>query len=327
MKININLPALYTNRMYQRNVNSTAKTLERLSSGRRINHASDDAAGFAISDKMHRNLRGLKQASRNTSDNISFIRTFEGAMDEIHSMLQRMRELSVQGASDSNKNEDRMMMAEEMIELSDQINKITEQTQFNDIYLLKGDEIEYVDKDGNDQTTDELFFQIGGEEETVLPINLSEYKTTTEELGIPQYDTSTGEFVVNDPTGANPLVSDADITAKIPNFATMTAEEQYEVRGREWMNASISAFDGAINDVSYKRAKLGAIQNRLESTQKSLDNSHENVMEARSRIQDVDIASEYSEYVKNSILHQASTSMLGHANQMPQAVLQLLNRA
>ncbi|NLM05491.1 MAG: hypothetical protein GX219_01020 [Tissierellia bacterium] len=606
MKININLPALYTNRMYQRNVNATAKTLERLSSGRRINHASDDAAGFAISDKMHRNLRGLKQASRNTSDDISFIRTFEGAMDEIHAMLQRMRELSVQGASDSNKNEDRMMMAEEMIELSDQINKITEQTQFNDIYLLKGDEIEYKDVNDKEQTTNTLFFQIGGEEGQHLPINLMAYEATSTSIKLPSFKTSSGKLEVfnsipelpeylnnflkdvdndpslnitekneiklnimnaseylqdlyqdidNDPdltdeekaqekldilnetyTLGNALSSAPDDDARLaiidsdPTFApiikdiddnpdltdeekkdkkldvvntlqgpinglidntntpeeetqliegiqslgypaqgvdakekldiinkaqsfdalientktnekldiisetqklepvfndiaasSMTPEEKenamfealtndpvigtvmneidsnttltpaekllrkqdvltetqslltdlqvidadplltpeekaaakiatvesnplfgpyyentfknnidpllYEIGGREQFNYAIHIYDKAINEISVKRARLGAIQNRLESTHSALENSHENVMSARSRILDVDMALEYSEYVKNNILHQASTSMLGHANQMPQAVLQLLNRA
>lgn len=413
MKININLPALHTNRMYNRNVEAMSTTLEKLSSGKRINHAADDAAGLAISEKMHRTLRGLQQASRNTMDDISFVKTFEGALDEVHAMLQRMRELSVQGASDSYLSEDRENIDAEINQLTKQIDDIVNNTQFNDIYLLKGEALNYKDKDGNHAMTNTIYFHIGGEEKQDIPLDLPKYKVNTKDsLGISSKDAvgNTHSIVDFEDEGHNqnliqPL-KEAYETEKINVETTTTtlqiAKEDFENQVKEvnnkyqelkeakeklkvkpgdpalqaavtaaqtaydtaqsnltiseanWKGAqtlhndtlqamgkaqhkfesgvrdlyqkAITTYSDAIGKISAIRSDLGAIQNRLESTERNLGISIENVMEARSRIENIDMAQEYSEYVRTNILHQASTSMLGHANQMPQAVLQLLNR-
>ncbi len=413
MKININLPALHTNRMYNRNVESMSTTLEKLSSGKRINHAADDAAGLAISEKMHRTLRGLQQASRNTMDDISFVKTFEGALDEVHSMLQRMKELAVQGANDSYLSEDRKNIDAEISQLTKQIDDIANNTHFNGIHLLKGEELKYTDKDGNHATSNTLYFQIGGEEKQDIPLELSNYKVNTKDsLGISGRDAlgNTHSIVDFEDGGPNQLVmqplKEAYETEKINVQTTTTtlqvakedydnqvkevndkyqalneakenlkanptnpalqaavtaaqtaynsaqanltiaksnldgaqtlhndtvkamseAQRKYESGIRELYQKAITTYGDAIGKISSLRSNLGAIQNRLESTERNLGVSIENVMDARSRIENIDMAQEYSEYVRTNILHQASTSMLGHANQMPQAVLQLLNR-
>lgn len=413
MKININLPALHTNRMYNRNVESMSTTLEKLSSGKRINHAADDAAGLAISEKMHRTLRGLQQASRNTMDDISFVKTFEGALDEVHSMLQRMKELAVQGANDSYLSEDRKTIDAEISQLTKQIDDIANNTHFNGIHLLKGEKLNYTDKDGKHATSNTLYFQIGGEEKQDIPLEISNYKvntkdslgissrdaagnthsivdfedggsnqsliqplkeayetekinvqttTTTLQVAKEDYDNQVKE--VNDKYQAlneakenlkanptNPALqaavtaaqnayntAQANLTTAEANWngaqtlhnntmqAMGEAQRKYESGIRELYQKAITTYGDAIGKISSLRSNLGAIQNRLESTERNLGVSIENVMDARSRIENIDMAQEYSEYVRTNILHQASTSMLGHANQMPQAVLQLLNR-
>lgn len=138
MRINNNIPALNTHRMLGITNNSLEKTLERLSSGKRINKASDDAAGLAISQKMEAQVRGLRQASRNSLDGISLLQTAEGALNEVHAMLQRMRELAVQGANGIYEEDDLKAIANELKELTEQIDKIGKETTFNGIYLLKG---------------------------------------------------------------------------------------------------------------------------------------------------------------------------------------------
>ncbi|HHV46152.1 MAG TPA: flagellin [Tissierellia bacterium] len=269
MRINNNIPALNTHRMLGLTNSSLEKTLEKLSSGKRINKASDDVAGLAISQKMEAQIRGLKQASRNSLDGISLIQTAEGALNEIHEMLQRMRELAVQGANGIyTEGDDGELKAitDELEQLRDQIVKIGEETEFNKNPVLQGEKIS---------------LQIGANSEQrieiVLP-NISKLKIET----------------------PNPYISD--------------------------FSKAITRYDNAINQVSEYRSQLGAYQNRLEHTIRNLDNTAENLTSAKSRIEDADMALEMSEFVKLNILQQAGTSMLSQANQLPQNVLQLLQR-
>ncbi|WP_416198937.1 MAG: Flagellin [Sporanaerobacter sp.] len=153
MRINNNIPALNTHRILNMNTNSIEKALERLSSGKRINRASDDAAGMAISEKMRAQVQGLRQASRNSLDGISLIQTAEGALNEVHAMLQRMRELCVQGANGVYKEEDLETIGAEIVQLTEQIDKIANDTEFNGIPLLKGDLLDGSQKVANTETS------------------------------------------------------------------------------------------------------------------------------------------------------------------------------
>ncbi len=276
MRINNNIPALNTHRLLNVNTNNLQKSLERLSSGKRINRASDDAAGLAISQKMEAQIRGLRQASRNSLDGISLIQTAEGALVEVHEMLQRMRELSVQGANGVYDGEDLKAIAEEIKQLTEQVEKIATETDFNGIKLLDG------------TNTDGLRIQIGANQGQYIEIDMVSINIKVDELGIKD---------IIDETSDN---------------------EKYE--------DAISTYNSAIEEVSSIRSKLGAIQNRLEHTIRNVDNTAENLTASKSRIEDLDMAKEMSEFTKLSILQQASTSMLSHANQLPQTVLQLLQR-
>jgi len=288
MRINNNIPALNTHRLLNVNTNNLQKSLERLSSGKRINRASDDAAGLAISQKMEAQVRGLRQASRNSLDGVSLIQTAEGALTEVHEMLQRMRELSVQGANGIYDDGDLEAIANEMKELTEQINMIGRDTEFNGIKLL-------------DDSVLGIIFQIGANEGQNIEVKMDDM---------------------------NILVGSGGLNI-LTNIIEKNGDE-FEVDSNELTPANfenaITTYNDAIEKISSIRSRLGAIQNRLEHTIRNLDNTAENLTASKSRIEDLDMAKEMSEFTKLNILQQASTSMLSHANQLPQTVLQLLQR-
>ncbi|MGE6631041.1 flagellin Hag [Bacillus sp. NPDC077027] len=292
MRINHNIAALNTLNRLSSNNGASQKNMEKLSSGLRINRAGDDAAGLAISEKMRGQIRGLEMASKNSQDGISLIQTAEGALTETHSILQRMRELTVQaGNTGTQQTEDLTAIKDEMDALIEEIDGISNRTEFNGKKLLTGDF-----KAGATPATD-LIFQIGANATQQIKVNIEEMSSTA--LG----------------TSAALNVKTLDVTEFATN-APDTAAVGYD--------AQLKIVDDAINQVSSQRAKLGAVQNRLEHTINNLSASSENLTAAESRIRDVDMAKEMSEFTKNNILSQASQAMLAQANQQPQNVLQLL---
>lgn len=174
MRINNNIPALNTHRLLNLNTGGLEKTLEKLSSGKKINKASDDAAGLAISQKMEAQVRGLRQASRNSLDGVSLIQTAEGALNEVHEMLQRMKELSVQGANGTYSETDLESMYNEIDQLTQQINKIAQDTEFNGIKLL----------DGTAGTGGTLRLQVGANQGQFIDVDMSDINITSPILGI-----------------------------------------------------------------------------------------------------------------------------------------------
>jgi flagellin len=289
MRINHNISALNTYRQLTINNTAGSKSLEKLSSGFRINRAGDDAAGLAISEKMRGQIRGLNQAERNSQDAISLIQTAEGALNETHSILQRMRELAVQAASDTNTSKtgtapnevegDRDEIQKEIKQLLEEIDRISTDTEFNTMTLLDGS---FATSGGK-----ALVFQVGANAGQEVKLNLDNMSATTG-LGL-------NETNVNLTTQAS-------------------------------ASSAITTIDKAIRAVSSERAKLGAVQNRLEHTINNLNTTSENLTASEARIRDVDMAKEMMEFTKNSILQQAATAMLAQANSQPQGVLQLLQQ-
>lgn len=271
MRINHNIPALNAHRLLARNTDYTSKTLEKLSSGKRINRAADDAAGLAISQKMRAQVNGLQAASRNALDGISLVQTAEGAMTEIHAMLQRMRELAVQASNGTYNSDDLATTQNEVAQLLTEIDNIAVNTNFNEKNLLDGT-----------LPVGGIQLQIGANAGNVMRFTITSLLTSAAGMAI------NGVDLVSNPAGA------------------------------------ITSIDGAIKNVSDVRSKLGAIQNRLEHTIANLDNTAENLTAAMSRIEDLDMALEMSNFTKLNILTQAGTAMLAQANQRPQAILQLL---
>jgi len=253
------------------------KSLEKLSSGLRINKAGDDAAGLAISEKMRGQIKGLGMAVKNSQDSISLIQTAEGALNETHSILQRMRELAVQSANDTNTASDRLELQKEIDQLRQEVDRIANTTEFNTKSLLSGA-----------FSASGLQFHVGANKGQLVSLKIGNLKASSLGVG-----------------GAS-----AGIGIRVSSQAN--AEN------------AINSINTAIEKVSSERAKLGAIQNRLEHTINNLRVSGENLQAAESRIRDVDMAKEMVDFSKNRIIAQSAVSMLGQANATPQTVLQLL---
>ena len=312
MRINNNIPALNTHRTLNMTTNDIQKSLERLSSGKRINRAADDAAGMAISQKMQAQVRGLRQASRNSLDGISLIQTAEGALNEVHAMLQRMRELCVQGANGVYAEDDLKAIGEEIVQLTEQIDKIANETEFNGIPLLQGKVGEKTVSGGTSGPTTsgitKLQLQVGANESQTIIIEMKDINVKVSELKIDGNDHSGKkiEFIEEIKKGEG-------------KFKLVESGLTQENFGK-----AISIYQSAIDTVASQRSKLGAYQNRIEHTIKNIDNTAENLTASMSRIEDADMALEMSEFTRLNILQQAGTAMLAQANQLPQSVLQLL---
>lgn len=312
MRIQHNIAAINAHRQLGGNNSAVAKNLEKLSSGYRVNRAGDDAAGLAISEKMRAQIVSLDTAQKNANDGISLIQTAEGAMTEVHSMLNRMVELAQQSANGIYDDKtDRKNLNEEFMALQDEIDRISDATDFNGTKLLNGSlssgaTVTTVDKDGNASTDTgkALELQIGDTSDhfNKLTVTVSSVSSGTLKIGKADitYD-------------ANGKVNESTLAADKVSIAT-----------QEFASKAVSTVKSAINTVSSMRGKLGALQNRLEHTVNNLGATSENVTAAESRIRDVDMAKEMMAYTKNNILVQASQAMLAQANQLPQGVLQLL---
>ncbi|RAW09982.1 flagellin [Paenibacillus taichungensis] len=297
MIINHNIAAMNTHRQLGSNTTNTNKAIEKLSSGLRINRAGDDAAGLAISEKMRGQIRGLDMATKNGQDSISLIQTAEGALNETHSILQRMRELAVQSSNDTNTNKDREALQNEVDELAKEITRISNTTEFNTKKLLDGSA-----STGSGVTSAaNLTFHIGANADQNISLTIKAMDAKT--LAV---------------SGA------ATTNAAASAGAAAVANDGIGISTQASANAAITTINTAIETVSAERAKLGAYQNRLEHTINNLGTTSENLSAAESRIRDVDMAKEMMNQTKNNILAQASQAMLAQANQQPQAVLQLL---
>jgi len=363
MRINHNLSALNAWKNMTVNDGGQTKSLEKLSSGLRIGRAADDAAGLSISEKMRGQISGLNQASRNAQDGISLLQTAEGALQETHSILQRMRELAVQSASDTVTDADRVEIQKEINALAVEINRISTDTEFNTQKLLdnsfknKTIHIGANASQNLEVSIDDMSAltlkasHIGSNNQVVGDGKLSvdgtfDPGTTTGAAKVKVTFTGTGEDVngmtveLLDADGASldPAATQAigtsgtaygiDFTyvsgAKDSSVTFDLVETGINVSTQGRANSAITTINNAINTVSGERSKLGAIQNRLEHTIANLATSSENLTAAESRIRDVDIAVEMMNFTKYQILAQASTAMLAQANAKPQAVLQLL---
>lgn len=417
MIVQHNMSSMNANRNLGITSGQLSKSTEKLSSGYKINRAGDDAAGLAISEKMRGQIRGLDQASANSQDGISLIQTAEGALTETHSILQRMRELAVQAASDTNTDDDRNQIQNEIDQLTQEVDRIAVTTEFNTKKLLDGSRTGAVNAKSGSTTVEGTFansnvtatidknnVSLAGFTD-VIRIEITKDLTGTSLSGGSTSETNfkitdlfgksiTDNFIVSE--GGNILIlgvsnfgttntglTDTNATTiKIDNVnllkagdvITITVGEMTSTKsaatgedalrlqvganagqevslGINSMKAkdldivqtkagkvgkaldltsqataslAVNAYDMAIQKVSTERAKMGAMQNRLEHTISNLDTSAENLQAAESRIRDTDMAKEMTQYSKSNILMQAGQSMLAQANQSTQGVLSLL---
>jgi flagellin len=280
LRIQNNVEAFNTHRQLNATSSAASKAMEKLSSGYRINRAADDAAGLAISEKMRGQIGGLAMAQRNAQDGISLVQTAEGSLAEVHSMLQRIRDLKVQFGNATLSTDDKDAIAAEVYQIASEIKVITDPatgTQFNGKPVF-----------GNGFT-----FQVGANDNETI---------------------ATGSLVLSGTLTSGGLSEVAGIST------AALATTAFETGGL----STLAAIDSAIKNVSRIRAEFGAVQNRLEHRLNNLATYQENLTASESRIRDVDMAREMTNFTKLNILQQAGTSMLAQANQAPQGVLSLL---
>ena len=407
MRINYNVSAMLANNKLANNDNLLSKSLERLSSGLKVNSAKDNPAGLAMAKRMNAQIEGLSVANQSAGDGVSIIETADGAMSEISEILQRMNELAVKAANGPNSDKDRSVIQDEVKQLTEEITRIAEATEFNGQKLLNGEfslkgyvqgnldvkvssystevtaKIYNIDQlvieenpmptdesdryrvkvftpksgdfpDGVTATMKDNLLSIQGVNGFKMTLDLSRaitnsgFPDTVKELEITEVNGASKPLVI-DATGIGPMVvhvganEGQTLEMDIPkislsemgldNFFVKDGDgTENDGKGVWTLNVSteqaateaIERIDGAIQFVSGIRGRLGAYQNRLETTINSLDVTSENVTAAYSRIMDVDMAEEMTNYTTYQVMTQAATSMLAQANERPSSVLQLL---
>lgn len=289
MVINHNIAALNTLGNLQKNTSATQDSLQKLSTGSKINKAADDASGLAISQKMQAQINGLDQGEQNVSDGANLIQTAEGALGNIQDILQKMRTLAVQAQNDTQSTTDKGNLQDQANALAQEITRISDQTKYNTKAIF------------GSAASDGLFnasglnIQIGADDGQSIAITLS--------------GTVTGLTAV-----------DAGSLGVASGTVTSTSGAAYSLTSTD----AITTIQSAIDAVSKLRSALGAYQNRLEYASDTDDLSSQNLTQALSGITDTDIAQEMMNYTKNNILVQSAQAMLAQANQLPQGMLTLL---
>jgi flagellin len=264
---------------------SLSTAMERLSTGKRINSAKDDAAGLAISSSMTAQIRGMNQGIRNANDGISLAQTAEGALDEVSNMLQRMRELQVQSANGTYSTSDLANIGAEQEALATQIQSVIQNTAFNGKNLFS-------------TASNNITIQAGANASDTVTIALPEMDVT---------------YAAGPPA-----------VGQLSQIVDFTADPTDATEAKLATGLTLAKFDTALASVATTRAALGAAQNRLESAVNNLTSNATNLSDARSRIEDADFSTETTNLAKAQILSQASTAMLAQANQSQQGVLKLL---
>lgn len=296
--INTNTAATLTANALTKNERAMGQAMERLSTGQRINSASDDAAGLAISSRMTSQLNGLNMAVRNAGDAISMVQTADGALVEVTNMLQRMRELSVQAASETNGTNDLTALNTEYEALREEVTRIAVNTQWNGSAVF------------GQAANSTKAFQVGANASQTISVTFGNFNAGAQAnaagLGGNTDSTSSSKFLSLTRTGGNTDIVDTDLLSK--TNATL----------------SLEVISSAITAVNTERASYGAAINRLEFASDNLANVAQNTSASRSRILDTDYASETTELARTQIIQQAATAMLSQANQQAQSVLALL---
>ena len=332
--VNTNVSSLNAKRNLSNSTSSLDTTYKRLASGLRINSAKDDAAGLQISNRLTSQINGLEQGNRNAQDGISYSQTAEGAMDEITNMLQRVRTLALQSANGTNNEKDRAAIQQEVTQLCDEINRVSVSTTFGGTKILNGDGGITVAASGNNAFTatgnatgdKDIVFQVGADANQTIGVDLGlkngagfDIAGLTSNLTKADGTAFKQADITADGTGTFVAISAADSSTGKANVA-------FDVTTADSAQNVLAVIDKYVQTVDSKRAELGAVQNRLESTIRNQSNINENVSDARSRIRDTDFAVETANMSQQNILQQASQTILSQANQRPQIALSLLQQ-
>lgn len=315
--VNTNVSSLNGQRQLMNSGTGLDTSFKRLSSGLRINSAADDSAGLQISNRLTGQINGLNQGIRNANDGISLAQTAEGAMEEITSSFQRVRTLAQQAANGSNTDTDRLAIQDEIRNLMSEVNRIAKDTTFGGQNILDG--------------TYKATFQVGADAVQTIGFSMKNVGGTGAGRSVSGNGgfTLSGIAAVASTVGGKTLAKLASGISAIGTPSNTTFAASFKATGisvSSQANAQnvLAGMDALIGVVDKKRAELGAVQNRFQSTIRNQSNISENLSGARSRIQDADFAAETAALTRNQILQQASTTILSQANQRPQVALSLL---
>ena len=360
LTINTNLEAINASRNLNATENTLSQTMQRLSSGLRINSAADDVAGYAISQSLQAQVNGLNQAGENIQDAVALAQTAQGALNDVNTMLQRIRELGVEYANGTTSEEDQTAIISEVKQLTDEIKRVGETTQFNGKDLLNADEeikfqvgpnggetigvktIELYKEIETDLDTETLGERISGREAktelSTKEVEALETKLTKEV----EESTEGKEFKKTVEEGAEGKAwkkeeEEAEITAKeYDEKVTGKVTEKVEAKVEEKLPAAeteakkevkatgLEEIDKAIAKVSSLAGEFGSVQDRIQYTQSNLEVYSQNLTSAVSALDDVNMATEMTNFTKDQVLQQAGVSILSQANQLPDAILHLL---
>ena len=293
--INTNVQSVFAQRALGKNTMGLQRSIEKLSTGFRINRAADDAAGLSISERMTAQIRGLEKAEQNIGDGISMVQTAEGALSIVQDNVQRIRELAVQAANGTNSANELDAIQREINARVTTIDDITSNTEFNGLALL----------DGGNATHGDKVLQTGADQGQQTTITFSTIDTRTDQAaaaGNINFGLAAGQELDNFNVGSAVAANGGAVVA----------------------TGDLDDLDTVLDNISRMRSELGALQNSLESKAEYLNVARENALASRSRIKDVDVAKESSTMVRNQILQQTSAAMLSQANQTPQLALNLL---
>ena len=296
--VNTNVSSINAQRKLTNATNSLNTTYQRLASGLRINSAKDDAAGLQISDRLTSQINGLNQGNRNANDGIALAQVMEGALDETTNMLQRIRTLAIQAANGTNSSKDRESIQQEVTQLCTEITRIACKTTYAGEVVLQGAGEGLIDPNG------QVIFQVGANAYDTISVSMSAGFTMSglaEIAGVTTNLTTIGLFTI-----------------------TANGSFKFSVSTADLAQVTLANIDKLIMSVDTKRAELGAVQNRMESTIRNQSNISENQSDARSRIRDTDFAEESANLTAQTIIQQASQTVLMQANQRPQIALSLL---
>ncbi|MGF1436075.1 flagellin [Bacillus thuringiensis] len=363
MRINTNINSMRTQEYMRQNQAKMSNAMDRLSSGKRINNASDDAAGLAIATRMRARESGLGVAANNTQDGISLIRTADSAMNSVSNILLRMRDLANQSANGTNTNENQAALNKEFDALKEQIDYISTNTEFNDKKLLDGSNTEIaIQTLDNADTSKQININLSN-------VSTKELKLDTLSIGTDKVNKTTYEATklaftnLGTKTGADKAALDPEVNKTMKEFdkvkSFMSADDVKKIEekladytkadnagaeaaaqalGKEFAtltkletsdlkadaSGAIASIDTALKNIASNRATLGATLNRLDFNVNNLKSQSSSMASAASQIEDADMAKEMSEMTKFKILNEAGISMLSQANQTPQMVSKLL---
>ncbi len=336
LTINTNLEAMNASRNLNGTENMLSQSMQRLSSGLKINSAADDVAGYAISESLQSQVNGLNQASENIQDAVALAQTAQGALNDVNQMLQRIRELAVQYSNGTTSTEDQSAIISEVSQLVDEIKRVGETTQFNGKNLLNAaEEIRFQvganDGEGIGVTTIELYKAIETKIETKT---LGERLVSTLGAGEKtEVETKTGEIGTDEAKlktetekleGEKKTAKEIETATKGEKEGIAKLKEEVATIYKEHEPTGLKEISEAIAKVSGLAGEFGAVQDRIQYTQSNLEVYSQNLTSAVSALDDVNMATEMTNFTKDQVLQQAGVAILAQANQLPDATLKLL---